>query len=195
MPDISLLYMRLDLLTFKKAYENYTHMLLLVVSVWTAVDVWQSLKCILCPWKSRMACSPSNLSPKVKLTSNQHLQPFPLPRVLVRLQKLVPRHMLPAACETVVVERRKERERFLIKAPQKLMLFFSPYALDCTCDVSLKPSVTLNCEAAHLTAYSLSVIVSHIGRLHILTASQPFFLVLLFIPSKKKMVSAIYLGC
>lgn len=55
----------------------------------TRADLWQSLKCIPCPWKNlKMACSHSNLSPKAKLTSNQHLRLSPSLHAGVRLQKL-----------------------------------------------------------------------------------------------------------
>lgn len=113
---------------FTVCFLHYSIILLSVVfSVNSSMqaDLWQSLKCILCPWKSRMARSHSNLSPKVKLTSNQHLQPLSFAACPSETSKVVPSHTLPAVCETVVVERRKERERFLIKAPQKLMLFFA----------------------------------------------------------------------
>lgn len=111
----------------KGPQENYGIILLVVVFGENSsmnVDLWQPLKCILCPWKSRMACSHSNLSPKVKLTSNQHLQPFPLPCVQVRLQKLCQATRFPAVCETVVaVERRKEREISYQSPPEADVIF------------------------------------------------------------------------
>lgn len=75
--------------------------------------------------KSRMACSHGKLSPKVKLTSNQHLQPLSFAACPSETSKVVPSHMLPAVCETVVVERRAERERdFLSKPPRSWSYFF-----------------------------------------------------------------------
>lgn len=64
-----------------------------------------------------------------------------------------------------MVERRKERE-ISYQSPPEADVIFWPYALDCTCDVSLKPHVPLNCEVVRLTAYSPSVIVSHTVRLN-----------------------------
>lgn len=52
--------------------------------------------------------------------------------------------MLPAVCETVVVERRKERKREIsYQRPPEADDIFSPYALDSTCDVLVKPHVSL----------------------------------------------------
>lgn len=80
--------------------------------------------------KSRMACSHGNLSPKVKLTSNQHLQPLSFASCPSETSKVVPSHMLPAACETVVVERRAEREREIsYQSPPEAEVIFSPYAI------------------------------------------------------------------
>lgn len=70
--------------------------------------------------KSEMVCSHSNLSPKAKLTSNQHLRPSPSPHAGVRLQKLcqATRFLLRGAGTE-----RQEWGRILIQAK---VPFFSP---------------------------------------------------------------------
>lgn len=94
--------------------------------------------------KSRMACSHGNLSPKVKLTSNQHLQPLSFASCPSETSKVVPSHMLPRCVrDSSGGEESGAGERFLIKALQKLKLFFRHMQSDSSCDVLLKPHLPL----------------------------------------------------
>lgn len=95
---------------------------------------------------------------------------------------------MSSVCKAVVVVERRKKREISYQSPPEADVIFSPYALDSTCDVSLKPCVLLNCEVARLTTYSPTAIVTHTVRLHSLAVKLENLLpaIAFYFPEEKK---------
>lgn len=128
------------------------------------LDLWQTLKSSTCPWKSRLDCSHTNLSSKVKLTSNQHLQPFPLLYVQVWLQRLYTHTQTQrerGGRETKTERAWEKNETFLLL----LLYFFHPCVFQSSASILLKSCVCVNLEETPLKTKCSAVIAAQAGRL------------------------------
>lgn len=127
------------------------------------LDLWQTLKSSTCPWKSRLDCSHTNLSSKVKLTSNQHLQPFPLLYVQVWLQRLYTHTDAEGERGERDQDRESQREKRDFSSP--IVMFFHPCVFQSSASILLKSCFCVNLEETPLKTKCSAVIAAQAGRL------------------------------